>query len=101
MSVKENLLLLSIILTSFLTISGCSSDHVRTDIDTVKSGTIHISVDETFKPVIDSEIEVFESLFPQAKVIAVYVVTVTRLPKCTRFSRRIQKYSFTSVFMLV
>lgn len=53
-------------------ISGCSSVHVRNDLDTVKSGSIHISVDETFKPVIDSEIQVFESLFPKAKIIAEY-----------------------------
>ena len=53
-------------------ISSCSSGHVRTDLDTVKSGTIHISVDETFKPVIDSEIQVFESLFPQAHIIPSY-----------------------------
>ena len=51
---------------------GCSSGHKRTDLDTIKSGSIHISVDETFKPVIDSEIQVFEALFPQAKIIADY-----------------------------
>ena len=28
--------------------------------DTLKSGVIHISVDESFKPVIDSQIKVFE-----------------------------------------
>lgn len=58
------------LLVSFF--AGCSSSHTRKDIDTVKSGTIHISVDETFKPVIDSQIQVFESLFPQAKVLAEY-----------------------------
>ena len=31
-------------------------------------GTIDISVDESFKPVIDSEIKVFESSFPEAKI---------------------------------
>ncbi|RYE37817.1 MAG: hypothetical protein EOP21_13295, partial [Hyphomicrobiales bacterium] len=34
------------------------------------SGTIHISVDESFKPVIDSEIAVFEGLHPGAHIIA-------------------------------
>jgi phosphate transport system substrate-binding protein len=44
----------------------------RTDTDTPESGTIHISVDESFKPVIDSEIQVFEALYPKAKIIADY-----------------------------
>jgi phosphate transport system substrate-binding protein len=33
---------------------------------------IHISVDESFKPVIDSQIQVFEALYPKAKIIAEY-----------------------------
>ncbi len=52
--------------------SSCSGGHKRTDIDTSTSGTIHISVDESFKPVIDSQIQVFEALYPKAKVIAHY-----------------------------
>ena len=50
---------------------SCHQD-VRTDTDTLDSGTIHISVDESFKPVIDSEIQVFEALHPKAKIIADY-----------------------------
>ncbi|MBA2250984.1 MAG: substrate-binding domain-containing protein [Chitinophagaceae bacterium] len=53
-------------------VSGCDGLKKRTDLDTPDSGTIHISVDESFKPVIDSEIMVFEALFPKAKVIAEY-----------------------------
>jgi phosphate transport system substrate-binding protein len=52
--------------------SGCSGGNVRTDLDTTNSGTIHISVDESFKPVIDSQIQVFEALYPKAKIIADY-----------------------------
>jgi phosphate transport system substrate-binding protein len=40
--------------------------------DTPTSGTIRISVDETYKPLIESEIKVFESLYPKAHVIAEY-----------------------------
>src|SRR5690606_1935425 len=36
------------------------------------SGKIYISVDESFKPVIDSEIKVYEALHPKAKIIAHY-----------------------------
>jgi phosphate transport system substrate-binding protein len=40
--------------------------------DTQTSGTVHISVDESYKPLIDSEISVFESLHPDAHIIADY-----------------------------
>jgi phosphate transport system substrate-binding protein len=52
--------------------SSCGGPNQRTDTDTPERGTIHISVDESFKPVIDSQIQVFEALNPQAKVIAEY-----------------------------
>jgi phosphate transport system substrate-binding protein len=51
---------------------SCQGRNVRTDLDTSDSGTIHISVDESFKPVIDSQIQVFEALNPKAKIIAEY-----------------------------
>ncbi len=40
--------------------------------DSPSEGTIHISVDESFKPIIDSQIQVFESQYPKAKIIAEY-----------------------------
>src|SRR5215213_456248 len=40
--------------------------------DTLDEGTIHISADESFKPVIDSQVQVFESSYPQAKIIVHY-----------------------------
>jgi phosphate transport system substrate-binding protein len=61
-----------LILVAGLLITGCSGHNVRTDTDNSTSGTIHISVDESFKPVIDSQIQVFEALFPKAKIIADY-----------------------------
>jgi phosphate transport system substrate-binding protein len=57
---------------SFIMLSGCEGQKERTDLDTPETGTIHISVDETFKPVIDSQIQVFEALYPKAKIIAHY-----------------------------
>ena len=53
-------------------VAGCSGSHTRTDLDTSTSGVINISVDESFKPVIDSQIQVFEALHPGAKIIATY-----------------------------
>jgi len=40
--------------------------------DTINSGTIHISVDESFAPIIDSQIKVFMSLNPKARIIPHY-----------------------------
>src|SRR5262249_43910285 len=52
-------------------ISSCGSGQ-QSDYDTTTSGLIHISVDESFKPVIDSQIKVFESQNPAAKIIVHY-----------------------------
>ena len=51
---------------------GCNDSAQPDTRDTTTSGTIHISVDETFRPVIDSQIKVFESQFPKAKIIVHY-----------------------------
>src|SRR5579872_3776697 len=51
--------------------TGCHSGP-RIQQETPLSGTIHISVDESFKPVIDSQLKVFESSFPNAHVLVDY-----------------------------
>lgn len=52
---------------------GCGNEGGSIDNrDTTTSGTIHISVDEAFKPIIDSQIKVFESQNPNAKIIVHY-----------------------------
>ncbi|MEO6819593.1 MAG: substrate-binding domain-containing protein [Ginsengibacter sp.] len=61
-----------VVLISIWIFSGCTPRSQRTDIDSPESGTIHISVDESFRPVIDSQIKVFESQFPKAHIIADY-----------------------------
>lgn len=48
------------------------SNNSGKELDTPTSGTVHISVDETFKPLMESEIKVFESLYPKAHIIAEY-----------------------------
>jgi phosphate transport system substrate-binding protein len=40
--------------------------------DTLTSGTIHISIDESFAPIMDSQLQVFLSQHPDAKIIAHY-----------------------------
>src|ERR1700749_4201790 len=53
-------------------LSGCGGKPSKVGQETPTDGTIHISVDESFKPVIDSQIKVFESSFPNAHIIAHY-----------------------------
>jgi len=51
---------------------SCNSDSENAAKDTNSKGTINISIDETFKPVIEEQIKVFESSFPEAKINATY-----------------------------
>jgi phosphate transport system substrate-binding protein len=56
-----------------ITFTSCSSPNKNNSAkDTPTMGTINISVDESFKPVIDSEIQVFESSYPNAHIIVHY-----------------------------
>jgi phosphate transport system substrate-binding protein len=52
-------------------ITGCN-ENLKSPTDTATGGTIHISVDESFKPVMEEQIRVYEKSFPQAHIIAVY-----------------------------
>jgi phosphate transport system substrate-binding protein len=58
--------------TILLIVSCGNNDSVKYPDDTIKTGTINISVDESFKPIIDSQIRVFESSYPDAKIITHY-----------------------------
>ncbi len=51
---------------------GCNSQHSLPQADTASKGTINISVDESFRPVIEAEINVYESSFPETKILAHY-----------------------------
>lgn len=51
--------------------AGCHTGP-RIPAETPTSGMIHISVDESFKPVIDSQLKVFESSFPNARILVEY-----------------------------
>jgi phosphate transport system substrate-binding protein len=54
---------------------GCgsrSNQPITASNDTPAKGVIRISVDEAFKPVIDSQIKVYQSAYPQAQIIAEY-----------------------------
>lgn len=59
--------LFSIICLCLAMMSGCDDNKKRWT-DTPTSGAIHILADETYKPLLDSEVMVFESYYPEAKI---------------------------------
>jgi phosphate transport system substrate-binding protein len=65
--------ILSVLVISWL-MAGCGSGGGnKSPRETPTSGTINISVDESFRPVIDSQIKVFESSYPDIRIIPHYV----------------------------
>lgn len=51
---------------------GCSQKQNKKFYDTPRNGTINISVDESFQPVISEQIKVYESTYPDTRIIANY-----------------------------
>jgi phosphate transport system substrate-binding protein len=51
---------------------ACGNPSSKAPVETNTSGTIQVSADESFKPVIDSQVKVFEASWPNAKIITHY-----------------------------
>ena len=65
------------VLILFLSIAlfqiGCNRQNMNApEDDSPKKGTLHISVDESFKPVMEEQIRMYEASFPEANIIASY-----------------------------
>lgn len=60
-----------IIGSAVLLLSSCGGG-ASTPLDTPTSGTIHITVDESYRPMMEAEIEMFEELYVRAKIKASY-----------------------------
>ena len=59
-------------LIAVLMMVSCGENKKENPYDSPKNGTIHISVDESFEPVIIEQIKVYQSSFPDAHIIASY-----------------------------
>ncbi len=59
------------IFTALVFLGSCHSK-VKLSTETLTSGTIQISADESFKPVIDEQVKVFEGSHPDARIIVHY-----------------------------
>ena len=68
----KGILIGSVFCWLLVTFTGCATRPDKTPRETPTSGTINISVDESFKPVIDSQIKVFESSFPDIHIVPHY-----------------------------
>lgn len=68
----RNRISIGLLLIVCIVLISCKSKKIAEVSDTLTGGTINISVDESFKPVIDEQIKVFESSYPDAKIIAHY-----------------------------
>lgn len=65
-----------LILAVWLAMASCGGSK-GTVLDDPTSGNIHITVDESYQPLMEAEIEVFESLYPHAKVRISYTDEAT------------------------
>lgn len=60
--------LICIYLICILAMVGCGEDKKKAQRDTATTGTIDISADETFRPIIEEQLKVFDSSFPDAHI---------------------------------
>jgi len=72
MSRKPNFVRIATLAICCAFASGCSSGDNSKVTDSPSSGKINISVDESFKPVIEEHIKVYEASYPNAQIIAHY-----------------------------
>jgi phosphate transport system substrate-binding protein len=71
---KMNILkVLCIVFVGVVFFASCNEEEkIKHATDTPKSGTINISVDESFKPVMEEQIAMYEASFPGTKINAQY-----------------------------
>ena len=62
----------SLVVLFIFFITSCNNGKITQQTDSPQQGTIYISVDESFKPVIEEQIKVYESTYPNAHIIASY-----------------------------
>ncbi len=55
-----------------LVLSACNNQQKQATLDTPNEGTIHISVEQSFKPFIEEQVKVFASSYPKAHIMVHY-----------------------------
>lgn len=59
-------------LLCILMLSACTSSKEKGQAETLYSGAIRIAVDESFKPIIEEELQVYQALNPEALITPIY-----------------------------
>jgi phosphate transport system substrate-binding protein len=109
-----NLFLLLPVFVFGVFLTSCDDSAGAGTQETLTSGTIRISVDESFKPVMDSQVKVFQAQHPDAKILVDYkpeaeclrdllndsvrLVIVTRSPTRDEEKLMTDKYKFKPAF---
>ena len=76
-------------LATFFLIACGNNENTNRRIDSPKNGTINISVDESFKPVIDEQLKMYKSTFPNTNIIVHYKSEVDCLKDLLKDSTRL------------
>lgn len=64
------------LLVALILLSACQHKSKDGQTDTYTSGVIAIAADESFQPIVQEEIDVFEGLYPLAGIVPRYVTEV-------------------------
>ena len=72
-----------------IALSACSSKPKDGLTDTYTSGVIAITADESFQPIVQEEIDVFEGLFPLAGIVPRYTTEVDAINQLLKDSVRL------------
>ena len=78
-----------LLLSSFLLLVSCQTKNKDGQTDTYTSGVIRITVDESFKPIIQEELDVFEAQFPKAGIVPKYTDEVEAINDLLKDSVRV------------
>jgi phosphate transport system substrate-binding protein len=68
---------------------SCEENNKKKLTDTPTSGTINVVVDETYRPIMDSEKMVFENYYPEAHINLIYMPALDAIKQCTNDSIRV------------
>lgn len=74
---------------SLIVLSACNSKPRDGLTDTYTSGVIAITADESFQPIVQEEIDVFEGLFPLAGIVPRYTTEVDAINQLLKDSVRL------------
>lgn len=77
------------LLITSLWLPACNSNPNKPKLDTPISGTITVAVDESLKPLLDAEINVFEQLYPKTHIIPNYTFETDAIKQLLTDSARL------------